>query len=133
MIWTKRIVFPDGSIIMPEQVTCFFKNFISVEYDIGDGYSVIQPLDGCKYEEITGFKDISDTEAFENDIVEFNHDYWTHADKNPDTITAVVTWDARLGAWTLVSIENPAFRVMLYRHIGKGKVIGRYAPSDTQE
>ncbi|MCR4330928.1 MAG: hypothetical protein NUV49_03565, partial [Patescibacteria group bacterium] len=41
----------------------------------------------------TGFHDRDNTQAFQHDLIEFDHAYWTNAGQPPDTITFVATWD----------------------------------------
>ena len=80
---------------------------------------------GIVHDWFTGFRDRDATPVYANDLVAFHHSYWTHSDGSP--ISAVVTWDQKMGAWWLVNTENSKFRVLLSKHIRKGKVIGRKA------
>jgi hypothetical protein len=115
VVWKSSGIEAEGAFFVEQDGDLCERDYDGMDY-VGGIYG---------YDFSTGFHDRDATPVFENDLVAFDHSYWTHAEQSPDTITAVVTWDQKMGAWTLVNTQNSKFRVLLSKHIRKGKVVGR--------
>ena len=113
VVWKSSAAVAEGTFFVEQGGDLCERDYDGMDY-----------VDGIyDYDFSTGFHDSANAQVFQNDLVEFHHSYWTHADNSP--ITAVVTWDSEMGAWTLVNTQNSKFRVLLAKHIRKGKIVGR--------